>query len=47
MNERKVIDRRKIERRAPKPGVNVRYSDKDNGSLDVPKRVRLGKLKKP
>lgn len=38
--ERKILDRRTMERRAPKRGVNVRHDDKDG---DPPKRVRRGK----
>ena len=39
MNERKQTDRRKIERRAGKPGVNVRIEDKNPDDV---KRVRRG-----
>ena len=42
MNERK-IDRRKIERRAPKRGVTVRH---DDAHPYMPKRIRLAKTKK-
>jgi hypothetical protein len=39
MNNRTTADRRKIERREPKRGVNVRHDDKDY----IPKRVRNSK----
>lgn len=40
-NRRHLLDRRTLERRAPKPGVNVRYEDKDDPSRS--KRVRRGR----
>ena len=42
-NERKIQDRRKIERRAPKRGVNVRHDDARD---DDSKRVRRGRQEK-
>lgn len=38
--------RRKIERRAPQVGVNIRYEDKDKEPGFEPKRIRRGKYKK-
>jgi len=40
-NERKIQDRRKIERRAGKRGVTVRIDDKDPNDN---KRIRRGRL---
>lgn len=38
---KRVEDRRKIDRRAPKRGVNVRHDDADY----VPRRIRRAKLR--
>lgn len=42
--ERKILDRRTMERRAPKRGVNVRHDDK---CVEQPKRIRRGKKMEP
>jgi len=39
-NERKVLDRRRIERRKPKRGVNVRHDDQRPDETKRVKRAR-------
>jgi hypothetical protein len=39
-------DRRRIERRKGKPGVNIRYEDKDKPADWKPKRIRRGEQPK-
>jgi hypothetical protein len=41
--KRKITDRRKIERRTPRKGVNVRHDDRDGY---VPKRVKWAQKEK-
>lgn len=41
MHERRKTDRRAIERRAPKRGVNIRHTDDPKTYL--PKRIRYAK----